>query len=121
MKKKIKVGKKRLLGIVDEFLVDEQGTREERADRKQAVNSFFGFKYNYDTETDDEKKYITRQNRGFMKMIRSQREAIVIGLWHKAYIKALSCGVFVNQFYSLQLKCVYFGRHMLSDSKINRK
>lgn len=89
-----------MMGVIDDFLNKEGPKRDQEEDQERIV-SFFGFKYNYDTETDDEKKYITKKNKGFKKLKRTQREYFVLNLWRKAFIKAFAAGVFVNQFYSI--------------------
>ena len=47
-----------MMGLIDDFLNVEQ--KKSLYDDEQQIQSFFGLKYNYDTETDDEKKYITK-------------------------------------------------------------
>ena len=78
------------------------------------IVSHFGFDYNYDSDTDDEKKYLTYENKKFVKMKRPKREAHVYKLWRKAFIKALSCTVIINQFSLIHTKMQYFGRHMIN-------
>ena len=58
--------------------------------------SHFGFDYNYDTDTDDERKYLSVDNKKFSKMKRPKREAHVFRLWRKTFIKALACTVMIN-------------------------
>ena len=45
----------------------------------------FGYKYNYETDTDDEDKYITKNNKKFKRWKRSKREAHILRLWRTLY------------------------------------
>lgn len=55
MKKQMDEGRQHFVGAASEYKHDGKGQ-----DYEQDVQSFYGFKYNYDSDTDDEKKYITK-------------------------------------------------------------
>ena len=114
LQNRVKGARKKLDPAVEDFFAREKSVLDSGASNGRVI-SFFGFSYNYDSETDDEKKYVTKQNKGFKKLTRTQREAAVLKLWRKAFIKAFTAQVFVNQFYSIQIKCAYFGRQMIGD------
>jgi len=61
----------------------------------------FGFKYNYETDTDDEDKYITKKNKHFSRWKRSYREAHILKLWRTLNNKALVCAVIITQFHAI--------------------
>ena len=44
----------------------------------EPVISFFGFDYRYESETDDETKYQTKENKKFKKYNKARREAHVM-------------------------------------------
>lgn len=47
----------------------------------EEIKSFYGFDYQYNTETDDENKYVTPKNKRFYKLNAKEREAHIINLW----------------------------------------
>lgn len=64
----------------------------------------FGYKYNYETDTDDEDKYITKNNKKFKRWKRSKREAHILRLWRTLYNQALGCAVLITQIHAISTK-----------------
>ena len=84
--------------------------------------SFFGFDYNYASDTEDELKYISKENKNFSKMKKEAKRRRLLGLWRKAYNQGVGCAIIINQFVTIHTKMVYFGRQVLGGgSSLDKK
>lgn len=81
------------------------------------IKSSFGFDYAYQTDTDDESKYVTRKNKRFSRMSKAEREAHLQNLWRICNIKAFACSIMINQLFSIQTKLTYFGGHFFNEKQ----
>ena len=83
----------------------------------EEIKSFFGQDFTYASETDDEdEKYVTKKNKYFWRLRRTQREQAVLKLWRRCFVKALSCVVMKNRFDFLNTKVMYFGSSIINDN-----
>lgn len=87
----------------------------------EKIVSDFGFNYNYQSDTDNEGKYTTKSNKRFYKLKRAQKEARVLALWRSAHMKALVCGIIINQFTAIHTKVAYFGRQMIGQDMASQR
>lgn len=76
----------------------------------------------YRSDTDDETKYLTHDNRDFLFVAgKEARRRYLLRLWRKAYWRALGCSAITEQFMFIQTKIAYFGKQMLPFRKRTRR
>ena len=71
-------------------------------------------KFKYESDTEDEEKYIDDNNRKFSKWRSAKRDKHLFKLWKKAYMKGLSASLMINMHLFLSTKVGYFGKNMLN-------
>lgn len=84
----------------------------------KTIVSFYGFNFDYNTDTsDEENKYTNYKNKRFYRLRQKERNKHILKLWKIARIKATTCAVLTSIFNGVQTKVGYFGRNMVVNDK----
>ena len=86
---------------------------------REKIESLYGYNYNYSSDSNDEKKYITRRNKRFYLLKTKDKKKHILQLWKTAFSSAVGCGVVISQFAAIQTKVSYFGRQMISTDNVS--
>lgn len=64
----------------------------------------------YQSDTDDEDKYITKKNVKFTKLKGKKKKAHIMALWRKMYVRLYCAAIMINQILLITQKISIFGR-----------
>ena len=102
------------MGVMDNNDLEDINEKAKNSEYNVQPKSFFGFDYNYRSETDDEDKYISNNNKNFYKLNKEAKRQHLLGLWRKAFNQSFGCAILINQFHTVHTKMIYFGRQVLA-------
>lgn len=58
--------------------------------------SFYGFNYDYRTDSENEEKYTNKKFKRFYKLPKSEQKKLMLRLWRKAYNLSFTCSVMIG-------------------------
>lgn len=98
-------------------LYDDNDNQETIIKKLINFKPFKNFKKN-SSGSDNEKNYIDESNKKFKAWSKSKKQKHVLGLWRRAYYKALGVVHVINLNEWMQSKLKLFGGHMLNYQKV---